>query len=225
MKPTLSNLAIETTRRCQYQCTHCLRGDSQNKDMPMEYVESLLSQVNDIYHILFTGGEPSLNPKCMLETLELCKKYKVDVGSFYVVTNGAKIPEDFAVACLRWYAYCDDKENCGVAMSNDYFHDVEGTHDTELLDGLSFFELRTKKTGAEDHQNLIIDGNAEDNMYDGTPPEDIDIDDIRYLDDEEVYLNCEGDIVIGCDWSYRRQKNNVLCRVQDFADTYERLRE
>jgi hypothetical protein len=189
----------------------------------MEHVESLLSQIDYVGQITFTGGEPSLNPQCLMETLELCKKHKVEVGSFYVVTNGANIPEEFVVACLKWFAYCEEKDSCGVNLSNDYFHDVEGRYDTALLEGLSFFSKRNREDGEANYQDLIIDGNAEENMYPGEPPKDVDMDELDDFASEELYLNCNGHIVVGCDWSYRRQEDNILCRVDCLAHTLKRM--
>lgn len=224
-KPYLSNLSIEVTRRCQFQCAHCMRGDSQNVDMPMEHVESLLSQIKGIGQLCFTGGEPTLNVKCITETLELCRKHKVDVDFIDITTNGAKIPESFAVACLRWYVYCDGKENCVVSVSNDYWHAVEGCYDTTLLEGLSFFSKRQEDDNAAYENNLIIDGNAEYNMYDGTPPEDsdIEIECVEDLEQLDLLLNCNGHIVVGCNWSYRRQEDNILCHVDQLTATVEKM--
>ena len=60
---SIQNLAIEVTRKCNIKCAHCLRGDSQNKDIDLKYIDILLDQVNYIGHFCPTGGEPSLNIK------------------------------------------------------------------------------------------------------------------------------------------------------------------
>ena len=100
----------------------------------MKYVETLLDQVEYISTITFTGGEPSMNIDCISKTLELCKKKNIEVGSFYIATNGYKITEEFVMACLRWYSYCQEKDMCLVNVSNDIFHSSEGNYNTELLD-------------------------------------------------------------------------------------------
>jgi organic radical activating enzyme len=197
----------------------------QNMDMPMEHVESLLSQVSNIRQLVFTGGEPSLNTKCITETLELCRKHKVDVGFVDITTNGYRVREDFAVACLQWYAYCEDKELCAVSVSNDYWHAVEGRYDTSFLEGLSFFSKRQKDNNASYQENLIIDGNAAENMYDGEPPEDADIEGIEDVEEQDLYLNCNGRIIVGGDWSYRRQEDNVLCHVDKLTETIEKMEQ
>jgi hypothetical protein len=38
------------------------------------------------------------------------------------------------------------------------------------------------------------------------------------IQEGEVYLNCDGNIIDGCDWSYakQRQKSRIVCHVSDF---------
>ena len=84
----INDLVIEVTRRCNMSCDHCLRGDAQNKDIDIAYIESLIKQVNYIHAIAFTGGEPSLNVSAIEQTLNLCKQYNVSVGSFYMPLMG-----------------------------------------------------------------------------------------------------------------------------------------
>jgi len=42
MKIEIEDLVIETTRRCNMACPHCLRGPAQNADMPAKYLHDLL---------------------------------------------------------------------------------------------------------------------------------------------------------------------------------------
>ena len=64
-KLNVRSLAIETTRRCNMQCEHCMRGDAQNKDMSMETLDRLFRRLGRIIEIVPTGGEPALNPGCL----------------------------------------------------------------------------------------------------------------------------------------------------------------
>lgn len=54
----LEDLAIETTRRCNLKCDHCMRGVSQNIDLTPEIIDYILEndEIKRINHICFSGG-------------------------------------------------------------------------------------------------------------------------------------------------------------------------
>lgn len=55
-----NDLTIELTRRCNMCCSHCLRGDAQDKSMHIAHIDALLDQTQVIGHLHFAGGEPTL---------------------------------------------------------------------------------------------------------------------------------------------------------------------
>lgn len=56
----INNLVILGNEFCNYNCEHCLRGQSRNNRMTRETLEKFLSQVSSIYEVTFTGGEVTL---------------------------------------------------------------------------------------------------------------------------------------------------------------------
>ena len=78
-KPMLrvNDLVLETTRRCDMACEHCLRGEARKEDMSMEVMESVLSRIERAYCVTFTGGEPGLHPSGMKIALGLAKQYGI----------------------------------------------------------------------------------------------------------------------------------------------------
>ena len=155
---------IEATRRCNMTCEHCLRGEAQNLDMSKMYIDALMCQMGYISEITFTGGEPSLVPEVLEQVLFSAKYYNVDVGSFYLVTNGKRITEEFAIACLKWYAYCEDNECTGVELSQDDFHDADRFLKYDLLKGLSFFSERAHTE--YDHARMLAHRQAVRDLFD-----------------------------------------------------------
>lgn len=118
----ISELVIETTRRCNMACYHCLRGESEDIDQRKEHIDDLLDQVDNIGNVTFSGGEPSLNVPIIQYFLDACIKRQIDINIFYIATNGFSIQEDFIIICIKLYAYCQEKEYCQVEVSNDYYH-------------------------------------------------------------------------------------------------------
>ena len=230
----LGNVVIETTRRCNMSCDHCLRGDAQNLDMPNRWIESFFQQMagGSISYLTFSGGEPALNAEIIRDCLTLAIMHKVQVDSFYIATGGADITVEFVVAALKWFSYCEDKDSCQIHVSNDYFHQIEGRYSTELLDGLSFFGRKFETEGdtyGTDGSNggvtAINQGNYAENYGDGQ--EEVadsfeDCEELKY--NASLYLNCKGYLINGCDWSYENQHKNILCQVQDltqFLDEFD----
>lgn len=216
----ISNLIVEVTRKCNMFCDHCLRGEMENLDQKKEYIDSLLSQVEYISTVTFTGGEPSLNVPIMDYFLQRCKELNVSVGGFYIATNGLKIGEDFVMFCLRMFSYCEEKDMCQIHVSNDYYHQLEGGYSTELLDGLSFFGRKFEKEGHNyyNDETLIKQGRGE-GFSKGKYVSYSDVESKSDLEENtEVYLNCNGDIINGCDLSYDNQEQYVLCHVDNFTE-------
>jgi len=215
-KLEIYNLVIEVTRRCNMVCSHCLRGDAENMDLEYRDLRALLTQVRYISNLTFTGGEPSLNVTIMEQALKLCKDFEIGVGGFYIATNGKAISEEFVIACLRWFAYCDDNEVTQVVVSNDGYHSDDSAYDTTLLDGLAFFKRRFPEE-ATYPENLVAEGRMEGHFdYRKLEPESFEYCDGR-VEEGDVYLNCEGNVILGCDWSYKSQRDedNILCKASE----------
>ncbi len=64
-KLSYKELAIEVTRRCNMQCSHCMRGHAENHTISKEVVDRLLDEVSVVGRLLLTGGEPFLEPEMM----------------------------------------------------------------------------------------------------------------------------------------------------------------
>ena len=217
----LGDLVIEVTRRCNMNCDHCLRGCAQNVDMDHKYIDSLLSQVENIGSLAFTGGEPSLNTKTISYCLEQLKLKEIPVSSFYIATNGTNCDIDFVTVCLQLYAYCDEKEICCVDVSNDMYHAEWDSYDTELLEGLSFFGFKNTTSEYTDPSHLINQGNASEN-FEGQGMRTLENGDLDIQEDyigETITLNCIGNVVSGCDWSYDSQDEpwNILCEISELT--------
>lgn len=213
MKLAANNLILEVTRRCNMACAHCMRGDTQNKDMTREMVDLLLSQLNEIGTITFTGGEPTLNVDIIRYTLERCKALNISVYGFYIVTNGKTVTEDFLITCLQWHAYAiqcsGDDEYSGVALSHDKFHEPIPAENKALLRTLACFRPNDKDTNFDKYGVIALGRGA---FLTDTP-----VNEHRYAHKPENFIedmndgNCRaetmcvtvnGDILSDCDYAY-----------------------
>lgn len=220
----INNLVIETTRRCNMECEHCLRGKQEDEDMEWQAIFELSEQVDYISTVVFSGGEPSLNVGVINYFLEVIKRRNVEIGSFYIATNGLDIDEQFIITCLRLYAYCDEKDMCSVEVSNDYFHQVWGSYDTELLEGLGFFRRKYSQEGHYYDGNSAINQGRYAELYsNGRELKELPIVTRDDFDEAEIYLNTKGQVINGCNWSYKEQGEHVLCRVEGLTDYYNSL--
>lgn len=154
-----------------------------------------------------------------VETVDavLAKHGGIAVGSFYMVTNGKAVDKmaDLAMASLEWWAYCDEKDDymCGLCISSDNFHEVIPYESKSILSGLKY--NRNDKVTDFHLAYLLNEGrakNLDSNIYKKREPH---VDKLEYEFNKtgdidfysgELYLNAIGDVVSGCDWSYKSQK-------------------
>lgn len=119
-KLTFEHLTIETTRRCNMSCAHCLRGDAQNVDIEYKRIDDLLDQTQVIGHLDITGGEPTLNLDALEYILNgLCKR-GIPLLEFGLNTNGLIYSERF-VKIVKWCKQIIDVScsNC-LINGNEY---------------------------------------------------------------------------------------------------------
>ena len=224
----IDSLIVEVTRRCNMRCEHCLRGEPQNKSMKIKYVDSLFSKINTIGSITFTGGEPSLVPHIIRNIIRSANSYGVDIGNFYIATNAKKITKSFLETITYVYNCCSDNEISHIVYSNDRYHESQTYKQIYKLEEWAEYEMgnsdlvspRISKKYA--FEPLIIrEGRAswgeKENKREKFRFEYYD-DNINIMD-EPIYLNCNGYIIAGCDWSYESQnkKEHKICHVKDFS--------
>lgn len=224
----IENLSLEITRKCSCACSHCLRGDSQNIDMPLDLIPKIFNGIKGIDNITFTGGEPSLNLYFMKEMLKYCKRHSIDVKSIYVVTNGlqnqkelVKVMDDWLAYCISrmagcspmdhlamWDAYNNYMEESafGLSCSVDQFHPEMEPNIYRAFSHIPYYsnqkEGRFAENSWERGTKLIKAGNAYLSGYDGLPERAIDA---FYVDDdmvENVYVSAKGYVFSDCDNSY-----------------------
>lgn len=196
-------------------CDHCLRGEPENMDISDEYLHEFFSKIEHIGNLTITGGEPSLAVGRIKAILRAIKHHNVELGSFYLATNGKALTFKFFATILELYAMCYEKEGCYLQYSDDHFHEGVDGDTLSMLDAFKF----TSPKGDIDERYVIMQGRGEDWETDRyiTPER------YGFYDDEisdgYVYLNCEGNIIAGCDFSYESQRKpeNIVCSVSEMS--------
>jgi hypothetical protein len=227
MDLAVDDLFIEVTRRCNMQCPHCLRGEAENLEISEKNVDRLFSKISRIGTLTITGGEPSLVPEKIEMIVRLAKRNGVSIGNFSCVTNAKQVTDYFILAILQLYLYCDDNECSGLAYSSDMFHDGISDENIKKLKAFSF----TSDKGEIDEQHLIMEGRAAMN-YDTDRylrPYKFSLQD-DWVADNDLYLNCKGNLVADCNCSYETQDysefliGNVM-EIDDLREAIERYNE
>ena len=135
---TIDYLEVLTTHKCNLSCGHCLRGPAQDVSLSPELGDKFFSQVNKVYKLMITGGEPTLDLPTLRGVLESVKKHGVEVGVVQLATNGTNITDEFVDVMngFKEHVKCgrEQKENKNGAeklpevvihVSMDEFHEKE----------------------------------------------------------------------------------------------------
>lgn len=240
MKISIYNLVIEATRRCNIQCNHCLRGRAQNKNIKKQYVDSLFSKIDYVSILTISGGEPSIAVDSINKIIDSAIENNVEIGSFYIATNGKKITYPFVKAVERLHSFCSDNDISGVDISNDIYHDeIEDTDAFNYLltfpyvkykwnENIYPFNRKFDRNGKYIYSegSIINSGLALENGigHRNAPLDFIEIEETEeefIISEGNIYLNCMGNIISGCDYSYEDQDSfefeNLICKVDDLS--------
>ena len=140
-KINLNGLSLEITRKCNYHCKHCGRGEAQNITISKEIIDRLFDCIdNTIDTILLTGGEPLL----AIDMIEyFCNKLlnsKMIVSTLEIITNG-NVSVKANNRLLQIFKALIKEKNilCSIGISDDKFH-AEQDESGEYLKTYLFFK-------------------------------------------------------------------------------------
>ena len=209
----IDSFIVELGRMCNRVCKHCLRGPMEDVSIQMEYVKRTLSQCMGIDSITFSGGEPTLYSKEIIEIINFIIENRIEVHSFYIASNGEEYNHDLMCALIRFYAYTleyDDGSMNAYEVSADQFHRPDNDV-VAMLSAFAFFHKRPQIPTA----GIIAEGYASSNnigyrrlnygkhfyiMEDCNQ-------EYEYYRFEMLYLNALGYLYADCDYSYETQRN------------------
>ena len=214
------HLAIEVTRRCNMNCAHCMRGDSQEVNLDTSVLQKLFEYAGSIKHLTITGGEPSLNPSAIRYISYFSRNVHCEIGAFFCSTNAKEYSEEFVNALNELYEQCTDKQNCTLSISLDQFHDAADPTALSEYRKLPYYQP-VKELGNISRGNILSEGRANENnlgRYSKPFAEyfyDIDYEPLRFTVGDSVYLNAVGDILLDCDLSYLNQEEENIGNIME----------
>ena len=174
MNLIFENVTIETTRKCNLTCKHCMRGDVQNLDINYKYIDFLLRKNHIFFLLYFSGGEPLLNKKAIIYIINKIIKENLPVFSIGLTTNATIYEKEIIDILLKYTKYSFEqfskiynKENSHlkpvtIRFSNDQFHQFN----PEIIEKYQENkQIKFKKTDTldilEDEVTKVINGTFE----------------------------------------------------------------
>lgn len=114
-------LSVEITRKCNYKCVHCCKGEPQNVTITPEIIDTMFSQLNRLDHIAIIGGETLLELDMLQYLLESVDKYDLQTKELGIVTNGS-ILDSRLINILSEFTKKDNTRTASIIISNDQYH-------------------------------------------------------------------------------------------------------
>lgn len=215
MQIKFNNLMLEVTRRCNMQCSHCMRGEEQDTSMSSESIKKIFSQTKSIKHLTITGGEPSLVPDIIEWIAYYAKNYGVAIGDFFCATNAKEYSEQFVKAINSLYAICKKKITCCLTISTDQFHNNADPKAWKEYKALPFYVPINEKWHL-DKADIISEGRAKTfhlGRHEMIYPDyiyDYKLSCFNLCIGDRVYINADGFLLLGADMSYEKQEEHYI---------------
>lgn len=145
-KIMFTGLNIEITRRCNMGCQHCMRGESENKDIDLSYIDAVLDQADAIGNMTFTGGEPLLCMDTMEYVAKGLQRRGIILFSLEMNTNGSIYDKKF-VEIIKQY-----REIINISCKQHFVHDPYGPmqETSRICIGVSLDKYHTNHDKCED---------------------------------------------------------------------------
>lgn len=127
-KVNVQNLAMIVTNRCNLNCSHCLRGCKNNKDMGKKVIKSTLKQIKKIGNLHLSGGEPTLALDVIENIFDYIITYEIEVENVSTIINGTIFNMEFLRLLNyinEYITYLREDNSTTFLISNDVYHQKE----------------------------------------------------------------------------------------------------
>ena len=129
------NLSLEVTKRCNFKCRHCLRGEAREEDLDLNVINKLFKKGVIVQNLEFTGGEVFMVPDLFHKIVDRIISSGAIVTHANIVTNGTcytkQIEQDlrrlsiFISRCESMVPGANYKNPISLELSNDEYHEEQ----------------------------------------------------------------------------------------------------
>jgi len=120
-------VSIELSRRCNLDCAHCMRGNSENKSISIDLLNKFFDEVKSTNVLVISGGEPFMCYEEIKSLIGIIKIKKVLVPKVVIVTNGTIYDE-------RIYKLLEenfDEIEINISMDSYHMESISRRYDTQ----------------------------------------------------------------------------------------------
>jgi len=171
-------------------------------------------------------------PHIISQIFDIAAEKDVDIGQFYIATNGKVVTRDFLDVLFKAYIYCDgiyDDETICLEISSDIQHQEsadsisnEGIPEENIkkLLAFKFAGKRDEGTNYATHKGTIWGGRSKDFYSFNGREEKVSKIHVTlgqdFMVEDTLMLNCKGNLIPDCDLSYKSQdiEEVIICNVR-----------
>lgn len=164
------NMNIEITRKCNFACEHCMRGDAQNITITKEIIDKIFDEIQDVKGFInLTGGEPLIAIDMIEYFVNKLIESKWEPLLFGIVTNGNVISSNQKIIDLLCRLAEKKNIKCSLDISIDEFHAKFDKDNAIAKSTYDFFvselKKRNKYTLEPANGKVLIDFQERDNNF------------------------------------------------------------
>ena len=145
-------ISIELSRKCNLDCAHCMRGNSENLSISVDLLNKFFDEVKSTNVLVIFGGEPFMCYEEIKSLIDVIKNKKVLVSSVVIVTNGTiydkriykLLEENFEEIEINISIDDYHLESIGKRYNTQKKYDNPWLHPANLNDIITNLELHNK---------------------------------------------------------------------------------
>ena len=126
------NLSLEVTKRCNFKCRHCLKGEAQEEDLDLNVIAKIFKRGVIVQNLQFTGGEVFMVPDLFHKIVDRIISSGAMVNHANIVTNGTyytkQIEQDlrrlsiYISRCNSMVSGANYQNPISLELSDDEYH-------------------------------------------------------------------------------------------------------
>lgn len=174
----METLAFQTTRRCNQNCAHCCKGQSENVDMTKGLIDNLFRhkdyRITEIRSFSMTGGEPSLVPEIIEYLVNTVIEMDISITNYVIyISNGLIYNQSIIDSINKLMEFLKAKEKGKEVqlifeLSNDQYHKRPDKDTLDKYSKLPFLNKKFLVPRVRTIESTVNEGNAKNNSIGGS---------------------------------------------------------